>query len=221
MVSLRKILTPNQDLLLNLLSEEKSITDNFYLSGGTALAVYYLNHRYSEDLDFFSYNEFEAIQIQAILEKIKAKGKIKLFDFQKSLNRNLFFIHFSKEIIKTEFTYYPFKQIEEPKVINNFKIDSLLDIAVNKFFTIYQSPRSRDFIDLYFILEKQNWTLSYLKKYARIKFDTFIDPLQLSQQIFLVKKLKDYPRMIINIKPENWQNFWLSEMNNLKKEVLV
>ena len=32
-------------------------------------------------------------------------------------------------------------------------IDSLIDIATNKIFTIYQNPRSRDFIDLYLILK--------------------------------------------------------------------
>jgi predicted nucleotidyltransferase component of viral defense system len=31
----------------------------FYLTGGTALAAYYLRHRLSEDLDFFAEKEFE------------------------------------------------------------------------------------------------------------------------------------------------------------------
>ena len=31
----------------------------FYLTGGTALGRFYLNHRYSEDLDFFVNNEPE------------------------------------------------------------------------------------------------------------------------------------------------------------------
>ena len=52
-----------------------------------------------------------------------------------------------------EFTYFPFERIEKKEKIGNLYIDSLLDIAVNKVFTIYQKPRARDFIDLYFGLK--------------------------------------------------------------------
>jgi predicted nucleotidyltransferase component of viral defense system len=43
-----------QDKVLSLL---KGKLGEFYLSGGTALGRYYLNHRYSEDLDFFLHNK--------------------------------------------------------------------------------------------------------------------------------------------------------------------
>jgi hypothetical protein len=33
---------------------------DFYLTGGTALAEFYLQHRLSEDLDFFSEQEVES-----------------------------------------------------------------------------------------------------------------------------------------------------------------
>ena len=34
----------------------RSELNDFYLTGGTALAGYYLNHRISDDLDFFSFD---------------------------------------------------------------------------------------------------------------------------------------------------------------------
>lgn len=39
-----------QDQVFNILRNQ---LDDFYLTGGTALGRFYLNHRYSEDLDFF------------------------------------------------------------------------------------------------------------------------------------------------------------------------
>jgi predicted nucleotidyltransferase component of viral defense system len=45
-----KTLYPFQDEVLRIVSELKT---PFYLSGGTAASRGYLNHRYSEDLDFF------------------------------------------------------------------------------------------------------------------------------------------------------------------------
>jgi len=53
-----EILTKQQKLALKLLAKT-DISANFYFSGGTALAYYYLEHRKSEDLDFFSEVEFD------------------------------------------------------------------------------------------------------------------------------------------------------------------
>ena len=98
---------------------------------------------------------------------------------------------------------------------------SLLDIAVNKVFTIYQNPRSRDFIDLYLILQNKPWSFAYLRKKARLKFDTHIDPLQMAKQLFQVKEVADYPHMLISTPDKQWQSFWLSEAKQLQDEVLI
>ena len=82
------ILSENQKKFLKLLSEEKSICANFYLTGGTALAEFYLHHRLSEDLDFFSEQEFEPQSISVILKKIQTAGGIKKIEYQQSFNRN-------------------------------------------------------------------------------------------------------------------------------------
>ena len=52
----KTILTKNQQLLLNEIGKNKAISEAFYLGGGTALAEFYLKHRLSEDLDFFTEN---------------------------------------------------------------------------------------------------------------------------------------------------------------------
>lgn len=216
----KTILTKRQKQLLTLLSEQAIIANNFYLSGGTALAEYYLHHRYSEDLDFFSMDEVDPMTIQIIIKKIQKKTKMQSVDFQQSFNRNLFFLYFDKEVIKTEFTYYPFVQLEEPRIISNLRIDSLIDIAVNKTFTIYQRPKSRDFIDLYLIMKREKWPFSFLQEKARQKFDTYIDPLQMVSQLLKVSEAKDYPRMIIKLDLKELKRFWISQAGNLKTKVL-
>lgn len=45
--------TPFQKLVFDKISQEKSLRETFYFGCGTALSVFYLNHRYSVDLDFF------------------------------------------------------------------------------------------------------------------------------------------------------------------------
>lgn len=210
------ILSDNQKKILSFLSKEKIISDNFYLSGGTALAEFYLEHRLSEDLDFFSEQEFTPEAISAIFKKVQKNAGIKSVKYEQSFNRNLFFLELENDFIKTEFTYFPFPRIEMGKNVGNLKIDSLLDIAVNKVFTIYQKPRSRDFIDLYLILKmKPEWDINELIKKAHAKFDNYLDPLQLSAQFIKAEILKDYPKMIIEIKEEEWQKFFMDEAKRL------
>lgn len=214
------ILRDNQRRLLALLGEEAGICRTFYLSGGTALAEFYLQHRLSEDLDFFSEEEFEPEGVSSVLKKIKDAAGIIRVRYEQSFNRNLFFLELEKEEIKTEFTYFPFPRIEQKKKIGNLHVDSLIDIAVNKIFTIYQKPRSRDFIDLYCILKQEPWTVSDLVNKARIKFDYHIDPLQLGAQFVRAQELKDYPSTLMSLDESAWQNFFLEEAKRLSSEIL-
>lgn len=215
------ILSKNQRHILELLSGESAITGAFYLTEGTALAEYYLRHRLSEDLDFFSEDEVEPESIASVLKKIQKAAGINRFSFEQSFNRNLFLLELRGESIKTEFTYFPFPRIESKKMVGDLHIDSLLDIAVNKLFTIHQKPRSRDFIDLYSILQKEkDWTIADLMKKARIKFDSHIDPLQLAAQFVKAETLRDYPRMLTPLPEATWIAFFLAEAKVLSQSQL-
>lgn len=218
----KSILSKNQKDILEIISKDKTLCDNFYLTGGTALAEFYLQHRLSEDLDFFSENEFDSQAISVFFEKIKKEAKIKRVEYQRSFNRNLFFLDLTDgDKIKMEFTYFPFERIKKKRKLENLFVDSLLDIAVNKIFTIYQNPRSRDFIDLYFILQKEkDLSLDDLVKKAQIKFGHYIDPIQLGSQYMKAKELKDFPKMLIKIKDTVWQDFFIGQAQKLSKKVI-
>lgn len=210
------ILSKNQANLLSLLSSEPLVAQNFYLSGGTALAEFYLEHRLSEDLDFFSEQEFEPMAVSSIFKKIQKPAGIIRVNYEQSFNRNLFFLDLKDDEIKTEFTYFPFTRIESKRKFGELHIDSLLDIAVNKIFTIYQKPRSRDFIDLFCILEKdKSLQIDDLVKKAQLKFDNYLDPLQLSSQFVKAEILKDYPKMLQELDEKKWQGFFLKEAKRL------
>jgi len=216
------ILSENQKKLLDLLSNEKSVCANFYLTGGTALAEFYLHHRLSEDLDFFSEQEFDPQSISIILKKIQKAAGVEKIEYQQSFNRNLFFLHAGRDIMKTEFTYFPFTRIEQKQKIGDLFIDSIIDIATNKIFTIYQKPRSRDFIDLYLILtHNPELTIDSLIDNAQIKFDNYIDPVQMGAQYVKVKELKDYPRMLKKLDATVWQEFFIKEAEKLSGRIFT
>ncbi|MGI0134734.1 MAG: nucleotidyl transferase AbiEii/AbiGii toxin family protein [Candidatus Micrarchaeaceae archaeon] len=218
---MNSILSNNQRKILSLLSAEKTICEHFYLTGGTALSEFYLQHRLSEDLDFFSEEEFDPMSVSVVLRKIQHELEIIAIRSEQSFNRNLFFLELKGDTIKTEFTYFPFPRIEKKKKFGELFVDSLLDIAVNKIFTIYQKPRSRDFIDLYCILEQEKeWTLDDLASKAQVKFDHYLDPLQLGAQFLQAQVLKDYPHMSIELDEKTWQNFFVAEAEKLGAQVV-
>lgn len=214
------ILTKNQIAVLEKIGDNKFIADNLYFTGGTALAEFYLKHRFSEDLDFFSEQEFDIVSIDIFLKSLKIELGISKVDFQQSYNRNIFFLHFNQEVLKTEFTYFPFPRIEQGVSKYGIRVDSLLDIAVNKLFTIYQRTKARDYIDLYFICIHAGYSIERLIEHAKVKFDWHIDPLQLGTQFIKATEAEDYPRMIEKIDHKMWQNFFIQEAKKLSSEII-
>lgn len=215
-----EILTPTQITLLKALGAEEFFKKDFYLTGGTALAGFYLHHRYSEDLDFFSVNEVDTLPIIAFFKKHKGDLGIANMTSETSMNRNLFFLEIGDETLKTEFTYFPFPQMEKPKVYFGMPVDSIKDIAVNKLFTIYQRSKARDYIDLYYIHKQYTWTIPELVAWAKIKFDWHIDPIQLAAQFSKASGAQDFPRMIIPAQDQEWQRFFKAEALKLKPDIL-
>lgn len=213
------ILTARQKLFLDIMEHDSSMSEAFYLSGGTALAGFYIPYRYSEDLDFFSQEEIDAEAIAVFLKKNKPKLGFQAIDSSVHYNRNLFFLKYNDDVLKTEFTYFPFAQIEKPMKQNGIMIDSIIDIAVNKVFTIYQKPRLRDFYDLYMIMHKYHFVFADLVKQARVKFDWSLDPLQLGTQLLQVHELRDEPRLIDPIKSD-WKAYFTELAKQLKPDIL-
>ena len=213
----KSILTPNQRKFLDFFSSKSVFTNEYYLGGGTALSEYYLQHRKSEDLDFFGLRDIEPILILPYIKMSKPIMKYKALDFQTSFNRNLFHLIFpNNQTLKIEFVYFPFEQIERSKVINNIKVDSLIDIAVNKIFTISQNPRGRDYFDIYFILKSQSdWTIDMLLKKAKIKFDWHVDAIQLGSQLKRVSELMDDPILEKQVSKLEIVNFINQEADRL------
>lgn len=214
----KTILTPSQRSVLEFLSKDPDFVSNFYFTGGTALAEYYLQHRLSEDLDFFSEKEIDDLWFVTLTQGLRKYLKVDKVDSQKSFNRNLVFISIKRDVVKTEFTYYPFERIEKPKMIGGIKVDSLIDLAVNKFFTIYQKPTARHFIDLYLIIKKGAIDWGKLSNLARIKFDTIIDPLQLGSNLVQAKEVTGLPVMLIKLDEDDWRNYFYDKAIDLKSE---
>lgn len=211
------ILTSKQQLILDKVKKSSFIQKNFYFTGGTALSEFYLKHRYSEDLDFFSENKFEIDDIRFEISKWAKETRFTYKSFQRGFVY-FFILNFNdKKSLKVDFGYYPVRRIEKGKTIKDIAIDSLLDIAVNKFSAIHQRSASRDLVDLYFLLKK--FTIWDLVAGARVKFNLETDPWILSSDLeFAAKDVKTLPRMIKPLKLISLKKYFRNLAKQLGKK---
>lgn len=218
----KTILTPTQFKFLEFAAEDKQITKIFYLTGGTALAEFYLKHRLSEDLDLFTEDaEVNQAVVIAFLKKISPKlgiAKIKMSQFLGLVSSLLIFKR--DDQLKVDFNYYPFPRINKGKKYKDLDIDSIYDIAVNKVHTLFMRARPRDYVDLYFIMREMNYPLQKLTLDAKAKFDWDIDRVTLASQFIRVKDFrKDYPKMLKPFNYEDMEKFFISQAKKLAKEI--
>lgn len=220
----KTILTSKQSEFLELAQGDRQIVKHFYLTGGTALAQFYLHHRFSEDLDLFTEKqEVDQSLIKAFLKKVSAK--LQIVSINESQFMGLFSYHLGykdKQALKVDFNYYPFPQIGQGIKFGNLRVDSLLDIAVNKVHTLFMKPRTRDYIDLYFIFKRQKMNLKRLILLAKAKFDWDIDKMNLANQLIRVRDIKreEYPTVIVPFRIEEVEEFFLGLARSLRNEIL-
>jgi predicted nucleotidyltransferase component of viral defense system len=214
------ILSKNQKKFLELFDKEQSLFKRFYLTGGTALAEFYLRHRYSEDLDFFNEEEFAILPIKAFIKKSGETLKAQKIEYQNFLGLHTFLFYLSGgDNLKIDFNYYPFPRILKGLKFKNIVIDSDYDIAVNKVHTISMQPRARDFIDIYFLITEKGYTIDDLIMKAKAKFDWHIDAVQIGTQLLKALDVKDFPLMLKKINHQVWQDFFAKEAARLGKDI--
>lgn len=217
----KTILTPKQSDVLELIQNESQITKRFYFTGGTALAELYLHHRISYDLDFFTEKE-EVNQkvVEAFLKKVSPQlsvVKIKRSQFLGLFSYTLVFE--DKQELKVDFSYYPFPRIRRGTKYKNLEVDSVYDIAVNKLHTIFTQARSRDYLDLYFIMQKYNYPLDKLILDAKAKFDWDIDRLTLASQFIKSKDFDESSIVIVPFDKNGMEEFFLKLAKSLETDI--
>jgi len=187
------VLTPLQQKIIDFVAGEPRLAE-YYLTGGTALSGYYFQHRYSDDLDFFTFSERDLPALRSVADDIRRLIGADDLRFETRYDRHLYFFKIGEEELKMEFTQYPFRQLDEPIIQNSMRIDSLRDISANKLFTIFDRFDPKDFVDLYFIFHK--YDVDSARKDAEKKFEMKVSDIMLGSALAKVHRIEALPRMI-------------------------
>lgn len=149
-------------------------SEMFYLTGGTALAEFYLAHRRSYDIDLFTTEKDFAIQFSHTFEEVMKK----LFQV-KTIRRLLNFAEFemSDGIAKTKVQIAldsTFRFGEPVGSDVDIKVNDYTDLIVDKLLAFFGRVEPRDAVDLFFILKNEDfWKLTELAKQKDTGFDLY------------------------------------------------
>lgn len=192
------IITPEQQLILDQIKESE----------------FYLQHRLSEDLDFFSEKEFVYRDILLIVKQWAQKLNFSFKPDPKQMVK-MFYLEFKNgEKFKVDFGYYPYKRVEKGLDKDGLTIDSLLDIAINKLSTVNQRSSVKDFVDLYYLLKK--FTIWDLMEGVKIKFHQEFEYWILAADLeFAANQFNTLPRMIKPLILDELKNFFREKAKEL------
>lgn len=179
---------------------------NFYLAGGTALALQ-LGHRHSEDFDFFSLRAETANPVQEWLERLP--GWI-------LREKNASTLHAQVKGVKISFIgNYRYPTVKKTIKAENLELASMADIGLMKLLAVTHRAALRDYIDLAAII-RDHIPLEDLLNGSRKKYGRGFNPMISLKALVSFQDLdKEMPFLLDKSLGREWQKILTSEVKKL------
>ncbi|MEW6184774.1 MAG: nucleotidyl transferase AbiEii/AbiGii toxin family protein [Thermodesulfobacteriota bacterium] len=204
--------SPIQREILIQLARHPFFQRDFFLTGGTALSVFYLGHRVSEDLDLFSIDPLDLSEIDFWIKTQWVGQSVKI-------KESPTFLSFLIQEVKVDLVIDPLSAREEREILSFgngsfLRVDTLNSIVTNKFCTIAGRLEPKDFIDFYFILKRfPELDIMDLYQQSRKKDGIFDDPPSVAYQIengvaFIKENPSLWPQTHIPVDQQDFFEFY-------------
>jgi hypothetical protein len=170
--------------------QEKTYLEEFYLVGGTGLALQ-IGHRKSDDIGFFTNNDFDN---NRVLEKLEEDFEYQADQVEKNTIKGT--IHG----IKVDLLTHKYTLLDQIQNLEKIRIVSIKDIAAMKVNAVSNDgTRIKDFIDIYYLLETysiEDILTFFSKKYTLRNSLHALKSLTCFEEV----NLSDWPDIIRNDK---------------------
>ncbi len=177
----KQIFNNDQEQLLPFI---KLFLSNFYLVGGTAIALH-LGHRRSIDFDLFTDNIFDPMKIRNKIMQDKTINHT----FSQGTGELTVLI----DKVKITFFHYPFIIQRNIMFEQTLKLPDLITLGAMKAFALGRRAKWKDYIDLYFIFQKHSFQELIVKTNSIFKAEfneklfrtqlSYFDDIDYSEQI--------------------------------------
>jgi hypothetical protein len=179
---------------------------DLFLTGGTALAEYYLGHRTSIDIDLFTSS---ADSFRSASDMIRDPTSWKNFtikinrSFPRFVGASIIFSG-ATEPIKLDLVHDIPARVKPYTTIDGISVDSFEDIAANKIGCLISRKELKDFIDIYFMNTVSPFPISKWVELGKLK-DGGLAPFIVSSCIDWIFEVKETPKYLI--KTLHWKEF--------------
>ena len=199
------VLTPLQGRVLKLLFSDAWFRRYFYLTGGTALSAFYLRHRLSDDLDFFTHQP-DLGAAERLVPGLCARNNLEATQLQKAPGFVRYQIAGELQVDLVADVQF---RVGSPELVDDFMVDSLKNIAVNKVTAILGRFDPKDYVDLYLLLTEPDLGLDILDLLALGgKKDAGLDRFVWASLLESAERVVMLPRMIRQIELSEVKEFY-------------
>ncbi|MEJ5189892.1 nucleotidyl transferase AbiEii/AbiGii toxin family protein [Treponema sp. J25] len=182
-----------QDTILEIVFAEPS---GLYLTGGTALSRFYLQHRYSDDLDFF-YSDpaqfpdvFRTIYRTLVKRYPSLQIPVDARDFKRVI------ITEGSYSLKLDFVADRIPRIGIPVYSGPIRIDTVRNILSNKICALLNRDEPKDVADILWIAMKRQFNWSDIIADAQKKDIFLLEDILLRLKTFPITLLETVPFII-------------------------
>ena len=182
-MNLNTVKLPPETAKLWLWCENEPLLSGFYLMGGTALALL-IQHRVSEDLDFFYPRSMLPVdQLNRFIAKLRKTGHTaelkanwEIYEDFKQAGESLFDYHMNLLVngIRCSFTagrtfdHYTRKLITTPLNTGGPTVPSIGELFATKAVVVSQREKTRDWLDLYILMKDYGFSVAdFFKAYEQ------------------------------------------------------
>jgi hypothetical protein len=204
MLKAKNVLTPLQKEVLAFFSKIKDST-YFLLTGGSALAEYYLGHRKSFDLDIFTSEKELILPFSRVLEE-EMKKRFSVMVTRRFETFVEYEISNETESIKLQLAYESPYRLEPPLESSlGIKVNNYKDLTTDKLLAFFQRAEPRDAIDLFFILKSEDfWLLTQQAAQKDPGFDLYWLAIAISKVFEFPDDIHRWPvEMVLDFKVED------------------
>jgi hypothetical protein len=162
----RNILKKEQVELLPLI---KIFKKDFYLAGGTAIAVH-IGHRYSLDFDLFTSGDIKRKGLKMLMARHN-------YTVQQILFEDSIQLHCIVNGVKLTFFQFPYPITPSVEFEKTIKMPDLLTLAAMKAFALGGRGKWKDYVDLYYIFKNHYAFEQVTEKAGSLFGDAFNEKL--------------------------------------------
>jgi len=160
----------------------KPVLAGFYLTGGTALGRYYLNHRFSEDIDFFI-NADPGYKDKLFIIGNKLNDDFSLLREQTVVYDDFarYFVEYEGSLLKVEFVNDVLYRCGQPLDFKYGLIDTPLNILSNKLTALVSRDEPKDIFDIYTLARR--YSFNWMRVFEEAKKKAIINEIDVEQRI--------------------------------------